>query len=156
MNIFKILALTNVLFFACHHGSNKVQQEITSPIKIRSPYADLKEVLDEKADQKGNDEAYFIPPSFCTMCDTKSMSDSLFLRHRNAEKNEMIIFINPNAKEAIKKHLQESSQRYGVELKLNEIQSLVSIPLVQVLKIEFTNDSVSRIINHETKKTVFP
>ena len=90
------------------------------------------------------------------MCDTKSLSDSLFLRYRNAEKNEMIVFINPNTKEAIKKHLQESSQRYGVELKLNEIQSLVSIPLVQVLKIEFMNGSVSRIINHETKKTVFP
>lgn len=156
MNIFKILALTNVLFFACHQGSNKVQQEITSPIKIRSPYADLKEVLDKNFSKKGSYEAYFIPPSFCTMCDTKSISDSLFYKYKKSQKKEIIIFINSHTKKAIKKHLQESSQRYGVALILNEMKSLNSIPLVQVLKFEFMNDSVIKIMNHETGKTVFP
>lgn len=156
MSIFRILALTNVLFFACQQGSKKVQQEIISPIKIRSPYADLKEVLDKNFSKKGTYEAYFIPPSFCTMCDTKSVSDRLFQEYKNEEKAEMTIFINPHTKEAIKNHLREASKKYDVVLNLRDLQDLSMIPLVQILKIEFTNDSVSRIINHETEKTVFP
>jgi len=36
------------------------------------------------------------------------------------------------------------------------LASLSAIPLVQILKIEFTDGKVSKIINHETGKIVFP
>jgi len=104
MNIFKILLSISLLIFACQHGKKAVQDELRIKVQT-SPYEDLKVILDKRMIRKDDYEAYFIPPSFCTLCDTKSVSDSLFYDYKVKNKKQMELLIHPRTKKSIKRSI---------------------------------------------------